>query len=124
MNEQPSTDNEIRGTFVKIPKIMMESDEWRKLTPLSRAAYSEVCYYYNGFNNGKIGMSSRHLARILGCAKSTAWRALKELTNAKFLEVMREGLFRKHDLRATEYRITALRCDRTGRPPNPPFPVQ
>lgn len=71
--------------FVMITHQMMNSEAWKALKPVSRAALLEVSKLYNGTNNGDIYFSCRKLAAFLGVSKDTASRALLELEAFGFL---------------------------------------
>ncbi len=105
-----------RGTqpFIQIFKYMLETPAWLSLPVISRAAYIHLAARYNGSNNGKISLSARVLAKELGCAPGTAARALTNLDDAGFIRPTSIGLFKLKNRKASEYRLTAFRCDETG----------
>jgi len=102
--------------FVQLFHYMLDSVEWHQLSMMARAAYIELARCYNGHNNGYIGMSSRRLAAQLPCAVNTAAKALRELEDAGFIEIAEIGRFSRRDRRASEYRLLACTCHRTGAP--------
>jgi DNA-binding transcriptional ArsR family regulator len=106
--------------FIRIPKALVSSKMWRKLSPVARATYVELAYWYNGKNNGLLGGSVRFIAKNIGRSPSTASRALKELVRAGLIEATRESKFPDAGL-ATQYSLTMYRCDVTERPPKFPF---
>src|SRR5262245_2553043 len=66
-------------------------------------------------------MSVRTLGERLGCSKSTASRVLIELEDVGFIDTIKLGSFSRKQHRASEYRLTWLRCDLTGNLPTKKF---
>lgn len=107
--------------FVAIERYIMRSVAWRSLTPVARAVYSEIGYHYTGDNNGKIVISVRGIAASLGISKDTAGRALLILEERGFIETVKRGAFTMKQRHASEFRMTAFRCDVTGALPAKTF---
>lgn len=109
--------------FIQLFRYMQDSPAWLALSPVARASWLEVARLYNGTNNGRLALSVADLAARLGKSDATAWRALKELVAAGFIEVVRQGYWKPvAELRvATEYRLTCYRCDVTGDVPSKAF---
>jgi DNA-binding MarR family transcriptional regulator len=85
--------NGVLGSFVALPKYLLQSAAWRTLKPVARAAFVELVGVYNGKNNGWLGMSARSLAAAINVSRATAARALKELTERGFIEQTRASAF-------------------------------
>jgi hypothetical protein len=100
--------------FIQIFNYMLATPAWLSLPAMARAAYIQIAARYNGSNNGKISLSSRELADELGCARATAARALTNLDDAGFIRPTSIGQFKLRNRKASEYRLTAFRCDETG----------
>ncbi len=100
--------------FVGLEHYILDSPAWLSLSPVQRCAYIEVVRLYNGMNNGRLAVSGRRLASRLGIHKSTGCRALEVLVEMGFLEITVPGGFSCKVKRATEYRLTAHKCDVTG----------
>jgi DNA-binding transcriptional MocR family regulator len=109
------------GSFVAVERYIMQTIAWRSLTPNARASYLEVYYGYDGVNNGRILLSSQMLADRLNRNKSTAARALKELEQYGFIECQSKGGFNCKLPHASEWRVTALKCDVTNASPSKRF---
>lgn len=107
--------------FVMLERYIMRSTAWRSLTPVARAVYSEVGYHYTGENNGRIVISVRGIAASLGISKDTAGRALLILEERGFIETVKRGAFNMKLRHASEFRMTAFRCDVTGALPSKKF---
>lgn len=100
--------------FVPLERYIMRSTAWRSLTPVARAVYSEVGFHFTGENNGRIVISVRGMAASLGISKDTAARTLQILEERGFIDIVKRGAFSMKQRHASEYRITAFRCDVTG----------
>lgn len=109
------------GHFVMVPHAMMETAAWRALSPQERAVYLEAARLYNGRNNGFLGLGARAAAKRANINKDTAARCLKRLEELGFLEPTQLGKFNMNSRRATEWRLTLFRCDRTQRPASKAF---
>lgn len=109
------------AAHIRLPCAFMDTPAWRALSPTQRATWLEVGYCYRGSNNGYLGVSLRWVAERLGISKSTAGRALNRLVEVGFLDVMEQGAFSVKHGRASEYRLTHVKCDRTGQIPTSRF---
>ena len=107
--------------FVGLERYMLDSAAWCSLSAVERAAYLEVAKLYNGTNNGQLAMSGRRLAEHLHVSKASGTRALSVLAEKGFLEVVKPSAFSLKTKRATEYRLTAHRCDVSGSVPSKAF---
>lgn len=104
--------------FVMLPHWMMALPAWRSLSPQTRVVHLELLRLYNGSNNGRIALSVRDAASRCNIAKDTAAKCLRELVEKGFTEVVNEAAFAYKLRHATEYRLTHLRCDKTGAMPS------
>jgi hypothetical protein len=102
--------------FVQLYRFVKRSQAWHDLSLPARCALLELLDRYNGCNNGMIGLGCRELSQALKCSRDTANRALTELDNAGLARPTTHGIWRGK--RATEWRITFYRCDKTGDLPN------
>ena len=57
--------------FVKLTYLLLESEAWRWLRPISQSVYIELRRRFNGSNNGKVAFSLAEGARILRASKSS-----------------------------------------------------
>ena len=71
----------------------MDLPAYRLLSVYGRALLIEVRRKYNGSNNGGIAMSVRDAARLLGCNKNTAFKALRELEEKGWIRAAATGSF-------------------------------
>ncbi|HEY8006081.1 MAG TPA: hypothetical protein VIE66_04595 [Methylocella sp.] len=101
------------GTFFSVPHKIVDSARFRKLSPYAKAAYYAFKRAYNGHNNGNLVMSSRMMAEEINCSLGKASTAIKELVNARFVEITVRA-WRGENSKATEYRLLEHKCDVTG----------
>jgi hypothetical protein len=101
--------------FIRLWRNVKRSEAYHGLSHTARAALIELLDRYNGLNNGMLGLGVRQLADELNCSKDTAARALLELDDAGLAHPVTGGVWKGK--RATEWRLTFLRCDKTGELP-------
>ena len=104
---------ESKERFVKLSYLLIESEAWRWLKPISKAVYIELRRRYNGLNNGKISLSLSEAAHILKASKSSINKALKQLETHGFIKLIKKGYFTGR--MASEYAMTDEQLD--GYPP-------
>jgi hypothetical protein len=102
--------------YFQLHHYMLKTEAWRALSAPARAVYIAIGSRYNGSNNGKIAMSVRDAADECGLARNTAARAFKELIDLGFIEETRHGSLSRKTRIASEWRLTAFRCDLTQSP--------
>jgi hypothetical protein len=107
--------------FIALERYIVSSLAYRSIKPTARAAYVEVCYCFDGSNNGRIQMAARTLGDRLGVNKATAARALQELIAKGFIEVAKQSAFSMKSKQCSEYRLTAFPCAVTGGLPSKNF---
>jgi hypothetical protein len=100
---------------------MLRTPAWQSLLPPARCALIELLNLYNGSNNGRIAMSARGLAERLHISRATAARALNDLSERGFIEVVRRGGFSCKRKLASEWRLTMYHCDVTSQIPSKTF---
>jgi hypothetical protein len=93
---------------------MLDSQAWHSLGVIPRAMYVEMVKRYYGTNNGRIGYSIRCAVQELHIGNATAKRALDELRDRGFIVPVKVGAFSLKQRHATEWRLTAYRCDISG----------
>jgi hypothetical protein len=99
---------------VRLYDYLLKTSAWLGLSAGARAIYIQIAFRYYGSNNGRIAYSCRDAARECNLARDTAHRAFKELVDAGFIEeTLHGGLSRKTRI-ASEWRLTAHKCDLTG----------
>ena len=100
--------------YFQVHHYMAKTDAWRALSATARAIYIQIGLRYTGSNNGKIAYSVRDAARECNVAINTASGAFKELTELGFIEEARHGSLSRKTRIASEWRLTAFKCDLTG----------
>jgi DNA-binding transcriptional regulator YhcF (GntR family) len=106
--------NNAEEHFVRLGHDLTGSQAWKALGPYARDAYSWIARRYRGKNNGKIPMSVRDLADLMGVNDKTAVKAFKRLQLFGFLAVHQKGhmgLRGDEQRRATRWRLTEYRCE-------------
>ena len=103
-----------KSKFLMIEGYVYRSAAFQALNPNERTAYEELKWRYDGFNNGRIGISNRELAAALRSSKDTARRALDGLVEKGFLEKTKLSGFNVKNRVATEWRLTEYKCNVTG----------
>jgi hypothetical protein len=105
---------ESQDRYIQLHHYMLRTDAWKSLSPPARAVYVQIAFRYNGVNNGRLALSVRDAASECNVAIGTAARAFKELTSLGFIEETRHGALSKKTRIASEWRLTAFKCDLTG----------
>jgi hypothetical protein len=106
--------DERKDRYFQLHHYMMKTDAWRALSAAARAVYLQIGFRYDGSNNGRISFSVRDAASECGLARDTACRAFKELMDLGFIEERRHGSLSRKTRIASEWRLTAFKCDLTG----------
>ncbi|MER8371731.1 hypothetical protein [Mesorhizobium sp. M1406] len=110
-----------KAKFLLIEGHLIRSAAWRHATPNDRALYLEFKWRYDGFNNGRIGLSVRDAAEALGIGKNAASKSFGNLQRLGFVAVVTKGAFSVKLKRATEWLLTEYKCDVTGELPRKDF---
>jgi hypothetical protein len=105
---------EKKDRYFQLHHYMLKTGAWRALSAPARAVYIQIGSRYDGFNNGKIALSVRDAARECDLALNTANRAFHELVERGFIEETRHGGLSRKTRIASEWRLTAYKCDLTG----------
>ena len=90
--------------FVKLDRPLLDSDDWKSLSPTAQEVYIYIKRNFNGSNNGEISFKYKESKR----SPATTSKALKELICKDWIEKTRYGgLYRYYCL----YKLTG-RYDR------------
>ena len=111
-------------TFIQLFHWMIRTPACRSLSSNAVAAWIELANRYDGTNNGRLHLSCRELAELRpDMSPSTAARAFRELVDIGFAHPVRASGFNVKDRKrqATEYALTHLFCNATGRPASKEF---
>ena len=101
--------------YVKLEHWILKSPAYLGLSAQARAILIELALIYNGVNNGSIGASVRRLSARCNIGKDTAAKCLIELQEAGFIQCTQKGAFSYKARHASEWRLTWLACNITGR---------
>lgn len=103
------------GRFLLLPHVVLD----RLLVsvgPRAAVAAIAIARKFDGFNNGRIALSTRDLAQAIGSANHKAnIAALRELERTGFIKVT--GRFPKGQRKANEYRLTFISYGPNGEHP-------
>ncbi|MHC4053399.1 hypothetical protein [Bradyrhizobium sp. 25ACV] len=99
---------------VRLYRWLLDSPAYLSLTCPARAVLIEIARAYDGFNNGRIGLSVRRASERCNIARGTASRAFVELQDRGFIECMTKGGFNRKLPHASEWKLTFWGCDVTG----------
>ena len=102
-------------SFCQLHHDMLDSAAWLSLSAQDQAVYIAVLRVYNGTNNGFLARGVRDLAVAARINKDTAGRCLERLVERGFIETVVPGGFSRKTRHATEWRLTAFTCNKTGR---------
>lgn len=91
--------------FVMVYHKWMDTPAWAALTNDEVHLLLQLLRIYNGENNGRIALSERRAATLLGIARNTAARAFDGLEARGFIRPARKGCFDVKG-KATEWRLT------------------
>jgi len=107
-------DKERNDRYFQLHHYMLKTDAWKALSAAAARVYIQIGSRYNGANNGRLAFSVRDAAAECNLAINTAMRALHELVDLGFVEETRHGGLSKKTRIASEWRLTAFKCDLTG----------
>jgi hypothetical protein len=99
-------------SFIQLPHHVKRSTSYHGLSLAARALLTELIDRYNGSNNGMVVLGQREAAYELHVNQATISRAARELDDADLARPTQVGEWRGR--RATEWRLTWRRCDKTG----------
>jgi hypothetical protein len=99
-----------RGSFVALPKAVINSPEYARLSAYAVKLFIDVCAQFNGRNNGDLCASWTLMRQRGWRSKATLHRATKELRDKGWLVVSRQGGRNKANL----YALTFLSVDECG----------
>jgi len=93
--------------FVYFPKWLIKCRAWRMLPPAAKVLYIDGFEVtYTGVNNGDVKMSEREAAKILGCARETASKAIAALEEHGLIRPRVKGAFHVKTRCATRWILT------------------
>ena len=105
--------------FIMLRRWMMDCPAWRSLSLGAGCLLLEVWNRHNGENNGKISMSVREAASLLGSGRNTPTKWFAELVDRGFLVQTKLGSFNQKTREASEWRLTMEKCGE--KPPTKQF---
>lgn len=105
---------DLRGKpFVGLPAAVLYSAAYQALSPTPRCILMELLGRFNGYNNGKIGMSYREMAdRLDTKSLKSIGPAIVDLHSHGFIDVTAEGKWKAREARL--YRLTFISSGSNG----------
>ena len=79
--------------FIALPHALVNSDQWRAVSPGARCLLLEIWTRFNGKNNGEISFSQREAEAALRCSPKMAVKWFGELQNNSLIVATRRGSF-------------------------------
>lgn len=101
-----------------IPHIVYDSAAFRSCKPAERAVLIDLIRRHNGRNNGFLALSARDAAEAVHINKDTANKALNGLWAKGLIACTKAGSFGFKLRHSAEWRLTWMRCERTGALPS------
>lgn len=96
---------------VRLYRWLLDSPAYLSLSCPARAVLVEIARSYDGYNNGRIGLSVRVASGRCNIARGTAARSFEELQDRGFIECMTRGGFNRKTRHASEWRLTFWPCN-------------
>lgn len=93
-------------SFAGIPRIVMDTDDYKKLKGNAIRLLLEFAYQYRGNNNGDLSAPFSHMRKRGFNSKETLGNALKSLQDANLIIRTREGMFLNPGGRCALYALT------------------
>ena len=102
MAKRRRTNKRIDAPHVRLYRWLLDSRAYLSLSCPARAVLIEIARGYDGFNNGRIGLSIRKVAERCNIAPGTAKRAFEELQERGFIDCVTKGAFSRKTAHASE----------------------
>jgi len=99
----------LHGHFVAIPRQVLKSNAYRKLSLAARCLLWDIAIQFTGHNNGDLRPSVKYLAELGWNSRDTVQRAKKELVDVGLLFLTAQG---HKPRKASQYALTWLPLDR------------
>ena len=89
--------------FVQLFHHMIDSEAWQDLSCYASRVYTQIARKHNGYNNGNLSYTYKEASKIMH--RTTYSKALNELVNHGFIDVVRSGRLNKEcNIFALSYR--------------------
>lgn len=99
------------GKHVRLHEWMLASLAYRSLSCHARCLLTELKRLYNGDNNGRLHLSVRKAADLLGASKDTSQKAFRELQCRGFIRARQVGTFGWKQGKATTWILEEFPLD-------------
>ena len=98
-------------SFAGIPRVVMETEDFSRLSSSAKCLLLELAYQYRGFNNGDLTAAFSILKTRGWRSPTTLNKALKQLLEMNFIVCTRHGRFQNPGAVCSLYAITWLPID-------------
>lgn len=99
------------GGFLALPKLLMESRDFRELSPSALKVLLVLGGQYRGWNNGDLAATHSMMKEWGGMAEGTLSKALKELQERNLITKTRDNRRGREGARCALYALTWERID-------------
>ena len=93
-------------SFAGIPRIVMDTDDYKSLNGSAIKLLLELAYQYRGKNNGDLSATFSVMKKRGFKSKETLTNAIKALVDARLIEKTREGMFMNPGGKCALYALT------------------
>lgn len=93
MTHQRNSKSGSPGGHVRIPHLLMDTDDYRNLGPNAVKLLNVMIYQYRGRNNGDLTAAWGYMKKFRFRSKETLFKAIKELVEANLIIRTRHGQF-------------------------------
>ncbi|WP_372614268.1 MarR family transcriptional regulator [Halomonas sp.] len=94
------------GGFLALPKVVLEHEDFRTLSPNGFKVLLVLGAQYNGKNNGDLSATSKVMEAWGGISHTTLAKALKELQDRRLICKTRDNQYGRAGARCALYAIT------------------
>jgi predicted transcriptional regulator len=95
-----------QGGYVALPKVVMEHEDFRGLSPSSIKVLMALLSQYNGKNNGDLSATLTTMKAWGGMSHTTLAKSLKELQERRLVIKTRDAVIGREGARCALYAIT------------------
>ncbi len=92
------------GSFISIPKQVLESEQYASLRPHSVKLLIDLAAQYNGKNNGDLCAAWSMMEKRGWRSKGTLYRAVRQLLKTEFIQLTQQGGKHKPSLYAVTFK--------------------
>ncbi len=95
-----------QGGYLALPKVVMEHEDFREISPSSHKVLMALSCQYNGKNNGDLSATLTTMKAWGGMSHTTLGKALRELQERRLIVKTRDALIGREGARCALFAIT------------------